>query len=117
MTPTPTPALVARVVKVFREAREPIAGADFMDRLRLGRLRTVGEVVRAARLRGIGITFLPGRGYVMAKSRAERIACAERMERAARRIFVAARALRRGRSRQTKIPATRQRAGQRGMGT
>jgi biotin operon repressor len=103
------PRLMARFLRTLRKARRPICGHDLALRFNIWRVRTIGEMARAARLKGLGVTYVPGQGYVMAKSRAERLACAARMERAARAELRAARALRLGRSRQSQIPATRQR--------
>jgi biotin operon repressor len=105
----PDPDLLAAVLRELRRRSLPAPGRVIAKRLGVTRLRSIGECARAARLKGLGVTYIPGQGYVMAKSRAERLACAARMERAARAELRAARALRLGRSRQSQIPATRQR--------
>jgi biotin operon repressor len=101
---TPAPTLVARVVRALRRRTSPVSGERLARQLGVTRLRSIGEAAREARLRGLGVSYVSGKGYVMARSRAERQACADRMERAAKAELRAARALRRGRSRQVSLP-------------
>ena len=104
MTRPENATLVARVLRELRRRSSPVSGERLARHLGVTRLRSIGEAARAARLKGLGVSYVPGRGYVMAKSRAERHACADRMERAAKAELRAARALRRGRSRQSSLP-------------
>lgn len=103
--------LVARFVRELRRSRKPVSGSTLCARLNWWRMRTWSELSRSLRFAGVPITYKPGLGYTIAKSRAERLECAERMRRAGRRQIAAAEALARGRSRQTHIPSLRESGG------
>ena len=88
--------------------RKPtVAGQDLADYIGLSRLRTVGEAAKALRLKGVPVIYVPAKGYRLARSRQERLDCADRMRKAGLAQLRAAAALRRGRSRQTTAAALR----------
>jgi biotin operon repressor len=99
--------LMARFVRELRRSKRPVSGSTLCARLNWWRMRTWSELSRELRFKGVPITFVCGRGYTIAHTRAERLECAERMRRAGRRQIAAAEALARGHSRQTTVPALR----------
>jgi biotin operon repressor len=100
-------SLVVRFVRELRRSKRPVSGSTLCQRFGHYRMRTWGEIARLLRFEGVPVGYLAGRGYVLMRSRSERLACAERMRRAGRRQIAAAEALARGRSRQTTAAAVR----------